>query len=150
MNLLQQIKDDSITARKGKVPTATFLVTLYSEAANIGKNKRNGESTDEEVISVLKKFKAGAETIIEAASKRQGHNDQLAINEAEIEISIIDDYLPKMMSVDELRTVIAEYIITLEDKSAKQMGNVMAYLKNTFPGLYDGGIASKLTKEYLV
>lgn len=150
MSLLQQIKDESIIARKGKVPTATFLVTLYSEAANVGKNKRNGESTDEEVISILKKFKAGAETIIEAANKRQGHNDQLAINEAEIEISIIDDYLPKMMSTDELTIEIIEYVNSLEDKSAKQMGTVMAYLKTTFPGLYDGGMASKLTKEYLV
>ena len=149
MSLLQAIKQASLTARKIKDPTATFLVTLYAEAARVGKDKRNSDSTDDEVISVLKKFKAGAETVIEAATKRNDAGDQASIDQALIEINIIDTYLPKMMSEDELTIEIIEFVNTLEDTTAKQMGKVMAYLKATFPGLYDGAMASKIVKGSL-
>jgi uncharacterized protein YqeY len=147
--LLEKIKQDSIEARKQKSTIATFLVTLYAEAAKVGKDKRNGLSTDEEVIAVLKKFKAGAETIIAAAEKQQVHNATDLITQANIEMGIVDQYLPQMMSNEEVEKKIIEYINTLTDKSPKQMGNVMNYLKQNFGGLYDGGVASKIVKQQL-
>ncbi len=149
MSLLQIIKDASLTARRIKDPTATFQVTLYAEAAKAGKDKRNGDSTDEEVISVLKKFKGGAEIVIKAASERNDTGDQALIDQALVEIGIIDQYLPKMMSEDELTIEIIEFVNTLEDRTAKQMGKVMAHLKASFPGLYDGAMASKVVKNTL-
>lgn len=149
MSLLQALKDASLTARKIKDPTAIFQVTLYAEAAKVGKDKRNDESTDDEVISVLKKFKAGAEIVINAATERKDAGDQALIDQALVEISIVDQYLPTMMSEDELTIEIIEFVKTLEDSTAKQMGKVMAHLKATFPGLYDGAMASKLVKNTL-
>jgi uncharacterized protein len=149
MSLLEKIKTDSVQARKFKTPIASFLVTLYSESAKVGKDKRNGESTDEEVILTLRKFKVGAETIIKAATEQQGTRMEEQITQAQSEIAVIMTYLPTMMSEDELTIEILEIVNSLLDKSPKQMGYVMGQLKTNFHGLYDGALASKLVKEIL-
>lgn len=143
MSLLQQIKDASLDARKAKISLAPFLVTLYSEAAMVGKTKRNSESTDEEVISVLKKFKAGAETMIECSSS-QDVKDQ-----SQLEIEAIELFLPKMLSKDELTGVINGYVGSTPGVSKASMGLLMSKLKNEYPGLYDGTLASNLVKTAL-
>ena len=46
-----------ISARKGTdVTVKNLMVTLYSEALMVGKNKRNEEPTDEEVVGVIFNF----------------------------------------------------------------------------------------------
>lgn len=147
---LADIKAASVEARRTKSPNATFLVTLYSEAAKVGKDKRNGESTEDEVLSVLRKFKVGAETIIEAATKQQGPKMLEQIAQAQLEISIVESYLPKLMSEGELRNIITRLVLQLTEKSPKQMGAIMAELKRDFANEYDGALASKLVKEALV
>ena len=63
--LIQQLFVDMIAARKGSDPTAkSLLVTLYSEAARVGKDRRNGDTTDEEVLATVKKFAANVEETI--------------------------------------------------------------------------------------
>ena len=60
--MMQKLFTDMIAARKGDNAVAkSLLVTLYSEAARVGKDRRNGDTTDEEVIAVVKKFAANAE-----------------------------------------------------------------------------------------
>jgi len=71
MSLLQDIKNASLEARKIKSELSSFLVTLYAEAAKIGKDSGNRESTDEEVIKILKKFKSNAEELIKLATEKK-------------------------------------------------------------------------------
>lgn len=149
MSLLQHIKDSSLAARKAHRPEATFLVTLYSEAAKVGKDKRNGETTDEEVVQVLRRFKVGSEANIQFALKQNGPLAQHQIDQANMEIVVVDQFLPVMMSEAELTIEILEIINRLEDRSVKSLGKVMSQLKEAFPGLYDGAMASKLVKEVL-
>ena len=149
MSLLQEIKDASIAARIDRSSTASFLVTLYSECAMVGKSKRNSESTDEEVISVLKKFKAGAETIIESAIVRGNPGDGDLAEQAVNEIVILDTFLPVMLEESKLERLIRIFVEQLQDKSQKQKGEVMGYLKKEFAGLYDGKLAMDITSRYL-
>ena len=154
MSLLQKIKDDSVLARKARDHTATFLVTLYAEAAKVGKDKRNDESTDEETISVLKKFKAGALTMIDAAISLNNADAQTRIDDATREIKLIDQYLPKMLSESELRIILVQYYDDLGGGSMirderLQIGNFMSKLKKEYAGLYEGALANKIIKEIL-
>jgi hypothetical protein len=72
MSLLSVIRNDLDAARRNKdARLLTLLTTLYSEAAMVGKTKRNGESTNEEVLAVTRKFKVGVEEII----KIKGSNE---------------------------------------------------------------------------
>ena len=141
MSLLSEIKRDLDVARREKnTVILTILTTLYSEAAMVGKTKRNGESTDEEVLSVIRKFKQGVEEI-----GRIKLFDRMMM----VEIGVYDSYLPTTMSEDELTIEIIEFVNTLPDKSPKQMGVVMKHLKDNFGGRYDGKLASELVKTAL-
>lgn len=141
MSLLQQIRADLDAARREKNQIdLTLLTTLYSEAAIVGKTKRNSESTDEEVLSVIRKFKIGVEEI----AKIKGTTPEI-----EHELELYSGYLPQALSTDQLTAVVQDIIEHLPERSPKQMGFVMAKLKDGFLGRYDGTIASQMVKQLL-
>lgn len=141
MSLLQQIRNDLDNARKQKNQVLlTTLTTLYSEAAMVGKTKRNSESTDEEVLSTIRKFKIGVEEV----AKIKGLSSEMTA-----EIDVYNQYLPSSLSETELTNIIVGIISTLPEKNPKQMGVVMGQLKSSYLGRYDGTVASKLVKELL-
>ncbi len=139
MSLLQQIRTDLDTARKAKNQSLlTTLITVYSEAGMVGKNKRNAESTDDEVLSVLRKFKEGVLEI-----------DKITGTTSVTELAIYDKYIPTLMSTEALTVIIQDIVNLLPEKTPKQMGIVMGKLKAGYANLYDGSVASQLTKELL-
>lgn len=143
--LIKQIYNDMVTARKGSDPVAkSLLVTLYSESSMVGKNKRNGDPTDEETIGVAKKFVANAEETIRLLSER---NQDTSIQKKELEI--LQTYLPKQLTKVELESAIADIISMQSDTGPKIMGKVMSELKARYGAAYDGKLASELVKVAL-
>ena len=135
MSLLEEIKSDLDFARRQKDQnTLTLLTTLYSEASMIGKTKRNGESTDDEVISVAKKFKIGVEEI----AKIKGLSEEL-----KSEIELYERYLPRLLTTDQLKDIISN--ITPKESLAQ----IMNHLKTNHANRYDGRIASAIAKEMI-
>jgi len=146
--LINQIKSDSLIARKARQSnTATLLTTLYSEASMIGKNAGNRESTDTEVLQVIEKFFKNANEVKNILLKKNKD-----ISHIENEILVLSRYLPQKMSYEELGHIIRGIIkgLTLtEDKSPKLMGEVMGMLKILHGGEYDGKMASEIVKKGL-
>ena len=67
---MEKIKQDRIAAMKAKdSQKSTFLSTLYAEAAMVGKNDGNRDTTDEETVKVIKKYIAGANETIKLAKE---------------------------------------------------------------------------------
>jgi len=145
MSLLSQIKKDQLQARKNsKTVEATLLTTLIGEAAMIGKNDGNRETTDEEVVAVIKKFvKNNTELMGYAVA------ESVAYMNARDENDFLSQYLPSQMTEDEIRAAVQKRIVTLDEISPKLMGSVMKWLKDNYAGQYDGGLASKVVKELL-
>lgn len=154
MNLLETIKADSITARKERQPYASFLVTLYSEAAMVGKNA-NRESLDEEVLKVVEKFAKNAQEIITQYNKSLSvgadpHNISGIhgyINQATLEQNLCKQYLPQQLSETELSQALDVIMMAFTSVSMKDMGSIMGELKREYPNCFDGSVASKLIKE---
>lgn len=148
MLLLNQIKSDQLIARKAKdEKLATLLTTLYSEAANVGKNQGNRDSTDTEVISVVKKFAKNNEQNIEIYTKA---NKTEALEMAKFELSVLEKYLPKSISVEDLKIKIVELINDNNlPKENSSMGKIMKLLKELYGDSLDGSVASKVIKETL-
>ncbi len=141
MSLLKRIREDKINFLKSKNREAfTALGTLEGDARLIGMNDGNRETSDAEVIATIIKFLKG----IDETLKLQ-HSDKLLA-----EKELLSSYLPKQLNEEELRKIISDKIQTLEDRSPKQMGAIMAYLKQSYSGQYDGNIASQLVKQLLV
>lgn len=142
MSLMNQIKQDQLQARKAReIKKASLLTTLIGEASIIGKNDGNRETTDEEVIRVIKKFIKGLQEV------KQHSNDTAAFCECDVEIEILESYLPKMLTTEELEVIIKTMVEGAGGEAT--MGSIMGALKSVYPGLYDGKVASGIVKEML-
>lgn len=126
--ILNKIKEDLKTAMKAQdVPTRELLKVIIGEANRVGK-----EVADNEMIAILKKMNENAKTL----------------NNLE-EISIIEQYLPKMLTEAELNDAIDSIISENNLTDMKGMGIVMGQLKAKYGSTYDGKLASTLVKNKL-
>lgn len=102
-------------------------------------------STEDEIklLSKLVKQRRDSLTIYE-----QQNRPDLAAKEAE-EIAIIERYLPKQLSPDELQTEIKAIIAQLGATSAKDMGKVMGVANKQLAGIADGKQIAALVKTLL-
>jgi uncharacterized protein YqeY len=78
----------------------------------------------------------------------KGGRAELATQERE-EIAIIQAYLPKQMSEDDVKAAIASVIAETSAAGMKDMGKVVAALKAKYAGQMDFGKASGLVKAAL-
>ncbi len=101
---------------------------------------------DDGVLGVLQKMIKQRNESAELYDK--GGRAELAQQERE-EIAIISAYLPKQMSEDEVKAVIAEEIRNTGAASVKDMGKVIGALKGKYTGKMDFAKASVLVKASL-
>ena len=78
----------------------------------------------------------------------QGNRPELAQQEAE-EITIIQEFLPVQLSGDEISAIVNKAIKELGAESLKDMGRMMAYLRENYAGSMDFGKASAALKKSL-
>lgn len=150
--LLDKLLADQKAARLEKVNKdpvkISLLTTLYSEAVNVGKNKGNRASTDEEVMSIIKKFVKGTNENIEIYEKTSKAE---ALETARKELAILQTYLPQAVTPEALEEYVANFVkdkqLKKEDKQT--FGAVMKASKEHFGASLDGAVASKTIKEFL-
>lgn len=150
MSLLETIRKDQLQARKERVAFGTaLLTTLLSEATRPGKDAGR-ESTDEEVLAVIKKFIANIDEVINVLGKQTTEyhiDDRVTI--ARLEKTMLLKYVPPQKTSAELKVIIEEFIDIIGERNPKVMGKIMGMLKTQYPGQYDGNLASRLVKEAL-
>ena len=78
----------------------------------------------------------------------KGGRPDLAAAERE-EIAIIEEFLPRQLSEEEVERAVAEVIAETGAEGLKDMGRVMGALKAKYAGQMDMARASKLVKERL-
>ncbi len=83
-----------------------------------------------------------------AAVYEQGGRPELAQNERD-EIAIIQSFMPKQLSDDEAKAVVADVIKAVGAASVKDMGKVMAELKAKYAGQMDMAKAGGIVKALL-
>ena len=79
---------------------------------------------------------------------QQQNRPELAVKEAE-EIAVIERFLPKPMSEEELRTVLKQILLEVGATSPADMGKVMGAANKAFAGKVDGKTLSALVKQML-
>lgn len=131
MTLMEQIKIKQIAARKAGMPEASLYTTLLGEAAMVGKNAGR-ETTDQEVVAVVKKFIKNIDETIDALMQR-GQNTHAYMTER----SLLDQFLPQQLSETQLRYMATEQ---------SNMPQFMKFLKDNYAGQYDGKLASTVAK----
>jgi len=115
------------------------------DIAERGKGREGGLS-EEEIVGLLQgMIKQRRESI---KLYEQGHRPELAEREAK-EIEIIQGFLPRQMTDEEVAAAVNAVIAETEAKALKDIGRVMAVLRERYPGLMDFAKASALTKATL-
>ena len=102
--------------------------------------------SDDDLVALLRKLVKQRQESIEIYDK--AGRRELADRERG-EIDIIRGYLPQEMSEPEMKAAIAEIITQIDARGIKDMGKVMAALKQGYAGRMDFGKASGLVKGML-
>ncbi|MDH7577308.1 MAG: GatB/YqeY domain-containing protein [Bacillota bacterium] len=104
------------------------------------------ELTDEDVIEVLaKEVKQRREAILEY-TRLERHD---VASELEEEIAILEAYLPKQLSKDEIVRMAREAITATEAREVRDLGRVMAALMPGMKGRADGKVVQEIVRTLL-
>ena len=149
--LRERLSEDLKTAMRGRDQRALSTIRMVLADLKLrdisAREKGNTTGVGEpEIVDMMQKLVRQRRDSIEAYEK--GGRPELAQQEAE-EIAIIERYLPKGMSDDEVAKAIAEAIAATGATNVKDMGRIMALLKEKYAGQMDFSKVGPLVKQKL-
>lgn len=150
MSLREQILQDLKTAMKQK-DTERLNVLRSLKAKLLEKEiseRKGGEATlsDEQVVEVL--MKAAKQRKESIQQFEEGGREDLAKKE-KFELKVIDEYLPEMMTEEEIREEAKKQIDKMGAEGMSDMGKVMGALMGRLKGKAEGSTISRIVKEEL-
>ena len=144
------IKTALVVAMKARDATTTAAIRLIQSSIknrDIELRTASAQPDDDLLITeVLQKMIKQRRESIEMYEK--GNRPELAAAEA-AEVAVIERFLPKQMSEDEAKAAVDAIATELGASSVKDMGRVMAALKERHAGQMDMARASGLVKARL-
>lgn len=106
----------------------------------------DGELSDEAAIKIIMKMVKQRKD--SAAIYTEQNRPDLAEKEL-AEVVVLEDYLPKQMTPEELEAAIKEIIVQTGASSPKDMGKVMGVATKTLAGKTEGRLISETVKRLL-
>lgn len=102
--------------------------------------------TDDEFVAIVKtSIKQHAESI---ESFKKGNRLDL-VEKEEKELAILKEFMPSQLSEEEVIREIEEAIVSLQVQSQKEMGKVIKFILEKFPGRIDGKVLSGMVLKRL-
>ena len=140
------LKDAMKAREEHRVSTLRLVNAALKNADLEAQGRGKSALSDEEILALLQKLIKQRQEAAEVYDKA-GRSELAARERGEIEI--IGAYLPWQMSEAEAKAAIAEAIKATDATGIKDMGKVMAALKQAHAGKMDFGKASGLVKTLL-
>ena len=148
MDLFERVSEDIINAMKAKVKVALETLRNVKKFFLEAKTAPGAHDTltDADALKIVQKLvkqgKDAAEIYI-----GQGRQD---LADAELaQVQVMETYLPKQMSAEELEAALKEIIAEVGATSGKDMGKVMGVASKKLAGLAEGRAISAKVKELL-
>ena len=144
-----RIKTETVTAMKaGDKPRVAALRLISAKVKDRDIEMRNKDVPDDNalVVDVLQKMAKQRRESIQMYE--DGGRQELADKERG-ELAVIEEFLPQMMGEAETKAAIADIKAETGANGMKDMGRVMAELKNRHGAVLDMGKASGWVKESL-
>ncbi len=142
----QVMKESMKTQEKLRLSTLRLVNAAIKNADIEARTAGKPPLTDDDLLGLLQKLIKQRQDAIELYDK--GGRAELAKKERD-EIEIIKGFLPAQLSEAEAKEAIAGVIKDVGAASPKDMGKVMAALKERYAGKMDFGKASGLVKGLL-
>ena len=144
--LKQLIIDDMKLAMKAQDKPALKAIRMILGAIKQKEIDERIELDDNQVMAVIQKMVKQRKDSISQFSDA-GRTDLVEVEEAEL--LIINNYMPKQLSQDEIEAAVVKAISDTGADSMKDMGKLMGTLKSQLDGKADMGHVSQLIKSKL-
>ncbi|MEM8826127.1 MAG: GatB/YqeY domain-containing protein [Pseudomonadota bacterium] len=148
--IAEQVKAAQISAMKsgdkGRV-AATRAILAGIKQREIDDRIGTGNASDELAAAVLTKMAKQRRESIDMYEK--GGRTELADAERD-ELQVIEEFMPQMMAPAEAQAEVRKIVAELCAAGPKDMGKVMAALKDRFAGQIDMSTASAMVKQELL
>ena len=146
MSLLKSIIDEMyLSMKSGDKEKANTLRTLISKLKD-QQIKLRKDISDEETLKIIKTLVKQRKESAEIYSK--AGREELAEKE-NFEISILSNYLPKLMSDEDVLLLIKKIIDETNAKELSDIGKVMPLVMQEGKGKVDGKIANRVLRSLL-
>ena len=144
--LKQLITDDMKLAMKAQDKPALKAIRMILGAIKQKEIDERIELDDNQVMAVIQRMVKQRKDSISQFSDA-GRTDLVEVEEAEL--LIINKYMPKQLSQDEIEAAVVKAISDTGADSMKDMGKLMGILKGQLDGKADMGQVSQLIKSKL-
>ena len=144
--LKKQITNDMKLAMKAKDKPALKAVRMILGAIKQKEIDDRIELNDTQVVVVIQKMVKQRKDSISQFSDA-GRIDLVEVEESEL--AIINNYMPKQLTEDEIDAAVTKVIVDSGADSMKDMGRLMGILKSQIDGKADMGLVSQLIKSKL-
>lgn len=141
-----KILNDIIIAMKSKDKDKLATLRLLKGAIQLEEISKKADLTDDEIISIISKQ---IKTRSESMENFKKANRKDLITKTEREIEILNEYMPKQLSKEEVVNIIKLAFDEIKPTSIKQMKEIMAYLNPKLKGRTDMKMVSQIVKEKL-
>lgn len=145
-NINAALKEAMKVHDAAKVSTLRLVNAALKNADIEARGQGKGPLADEDVLGLLQKMIKQRQESVELYEK--GSRPELAAQERE-EIAVIGAYLPKQLSAQETEAVVKAAIAETGAAGMKDMGKVIAVLRERHAGQLDMGKASAVVKGLL-
>ena len=146
MSLLKNITDEMyLSMKSGDKEKANALRTLISKLKD-QQIKLRKDISDEETLKIIKTLVKQRRESAEIYSK--AGREELAEKE-NFEINILDNYLPKLMSDEDVLSLIKKIVDETNAKDLSDIGKVMPLVMQRGKGKVDGKIANRILRSLL-
>ena len=146
MGLFKKIQEDMYTAMKaGEKNTSNTLRTTLSKLKDKKIDKRD-ELSEEEIIKIIQTLVKQRKESIDLFI-RGGRNELAELEKNEIDL--LTNYLPQMISEEDIKNIVKDVINEVSATSLSDMGKIMPEVMKRGKGLIDGKIAQKFVQELL-
>lgn len=137
----QELQDEIKAAMKARDKNRlSILRQVHGEIKNIEVNERR-EITDADVDAMLKRTIKQTKETLDGSIK--AGNDQERTDRLTEQVEILESYLPKQVSGEELIALIGEVLAETGAATKKEMGKVMGTLTQKTGGNFDKAQAAK-------
>lgn len=145
MGIEEKINADVKASMLAKDAKRLEAVRALKSVILLLKTSAEGLTEDNAIKAIQKEYKKRKET---AEIYIQQNRQDLADDEI-AQAKVMEDYLPKQLSEDEIKALVKNAILEVGASSAADMGKVMGAANKVIAGRADGKLVSQIVKELL-
>ena len=146
MSLLETLRKDMFSARNDGNTTKADILKMVIAAIKNAEIEKGEVLDDKEIVKVLRKEVKKIQDSI-AQFTTMGRQD--LVDRETKQLEVLQEYLPKQMSEEEIKKVVKAKIVELEAEGMKDFGKVMGVVMKEIAEQAEGGIVKDIIESLL-